>query len=223
MCFFSHTDFNAQEINQFDSNGKRTGVWRKFHPNKKIRYEGKFLNGKEVGDFKFYDASGSRNPTIIRTYTKNSNEVSVSYYTLKGLLQSKGTFVDKKRVGKWKYFFPEGNIMSEENYIDGELNGFLINYYPSGQTTEISTYKSGLKNGASSKYSSDGILIEVITYENGKPNGIAKYFELNGDLKEIGFYKDGKRAGEWKYYLDGEISQDSNANKKKTFTKKNKE
>ena len=37
---------NAQKINQFDANKKRTGVWVKYHPNKRIRYTGEFKNGR---------------------------------------------------------------------------------------------------------------------------------------------------------------------------------
>ena len=50
----------AQEkINQLDQNGKRTGIWKKFYPNQRIRYEGQFENGKEIGIFKFYNAASS--------------------------------------------------------------------------------------------------------------------------------------------------------------------
>lgn len=220
-CFFMSEITNAQKINQFDANNKRTGVWKKYHPNKRIRYTGEFLNGKEVGVFKFYDITDSRNPTTIKTYSSNSNQVLVEFYSLKGVLQSKGYMQDRKRVGKWNYFFPDGKIMSEEMYVDGKLDGKLFNYYPNGKPAEISDYKNGLKNGESQKYSSKGILIEVVTYKNGKPNGVAKFFELTGLLKETGVYENGKRVGKWEYYIDGEVASDEEMNKKKTYTKEN--
>ena len=34
----------AQKINQFDKNKKRTGIWKKYYSNKRIRYVGRFLN-----------------------------------------------------------------------------------------------------------------------------------------------------------------------------------
>lgn len=213
--FFLSESVIAQKINQFDANNKRTGVWKKYYPNDRIRYQGQFKNGKEVGVFKFYDISDSKNPTIIKTFSAGSNQVAVSFYTLGGILQSKGFMVDRKRVGKWTYFFANGNLMSEENYVDGKLEGKLINYYPNGKSTEISLYKNGLKDGISQKYSSDGILIEEVTFKNGIPNGKAKYFELNGDLKETGVYENGKREGKWEYYLDGEITTKENLKKEK--------
>ena len=218
-CLFTGNEFSAQKINQFDKNKKRTGVWMKYYPNKKIRYKGQFENGKEVGVFKFYDISDSSKPNAIKVFSKTNDSVSVSFFSIKGNLKSKGFFLDKKRVGLWKYFFADGKMMSKEFYVSGNLQGELINYYPNGKPAEISNYRDGLKNGVSQKYSSDGILIEEVAFKNGKANGLAKYFELSGNLKEKGIYKNGKRIGKWEFYLDGEIAENIAAKKKKTFSK----
>lgn len=219
-CFFTSKISNAQKMNQFDANKKRTGLWEKYYPNNKIRYQGQFKNGKEIGVFKFYDITDSRNPTITKKYSEKNDSVIVTFYSLKGKIQSKGNFIAKNRVGLWEYFFPNGKIMSREFYNQGKLEGKVVNYYPNGKETEISFYKNGLKDGVSQKYSSAGILIEEISFKNNKANGVAKYFELNGNLKETGVYKDGKRIGEWEFYLDGEITNDNDLKKNKTFTKK---
>jgi antitoxin component YwqK of YwqJK toxin-antitoxin module len=221
-CFFTSKSFNAQKTNQFNEKKQRTGFWIKYHKNNKVRYTGAFENGKEIGVFKFYDISSSKNPVIIKTYSKQNDAVLVAFYTISGKLQSKGYFLNKNRIGHWVYYFLDGKKMSEEFYIEGKLDGKLINYYPNGKATEISLYKNGFMDGVSKKYSSKGILIEEINFKNGKPNGIAKYFELNGMIKETGSYKDGKRVGEWEYYLDGEVASGEDLKKKKKkFQKKN--
>jgi antitoxin component YwqK of YwqJK toxin-antitoxin module len=221
--FFISEVVIAQNVNQFDENKQRTGVWEKKYPNNKIRYSGAFENGKEIGVFKFYNNSSSQHPVIIKTYSKKNDSVLVQFFTLKGKLQSKGYFFNKNRIGHWAYYFKDGKKMSKEFYKEGKLEGELINYYPNGKATEISLYKNGLKDGASKKYSSEGILIEEVTFKNGKPDGIAKYFELNGNLKETGSYLEGKRIGKWEYYLDGEVASDEDLKKKKaTFIKKKK-
>lgn len=219
LCFFQSIFLFAQKINQFNENKQRTGIWRKYYPNKTIRYEGEFKNGKEIGIFKFYREGYSKMPSIIKTYSPNNDTVSVAFYTIKGKLESKGFFIDKKRVGKWVYFFENGNMMSEEIYNNGQLEGKVVNYYPNKKPTEITFYKSGVKEGLSQKFSSDGVLIEEVTYKNGKLNGLAKYFELNGNLKEKGLYKDGKRFGKWEFYMDGEVAEEDEINKKKTYKK----
>jgi len=218
-CFFLSFSMKAQKINQFDANKKRTGVWKKFYKNGTIRYEGAFKNGKEIGVFKFYKEGFPKKPSIIKRYKTANDSVAVEFYSIKGKLESKGYFIDKTRVGAWKYFFKNGKLMSEEFYNNGKLEGTLINYYPNGKITEETFYKNGVKDGVSKKYSSDGILIEEIIYKNDKPNGLAKYFELNGNLKEKGIYKNGKRVGKWEFYLDGEVADKKEVEKNKKFKK----
>jgi antitoxin component YwqK of YwqJK toxin-antitoxin module len=220
-CYLTSENCKAQKTNQFNANNKRTGVWEKYHPNKRIRYTGKFENGKEIGVFRFYDRTTSEKPVIIKTFFKDSDSLFVKFYTVKGNIKSEGALNGRKRVGSWKYFYPNGAIMSRENYKDGALHGEQLVYYPTGQITEFSEYKNGLLEGSTRKFSSKGILIEEITYIKGIPNGLAKFFELNGDLKETGIYKDGERDGNWKYYLEGEIASEEEEKKaKKEFHKK---
>ena len=211
--YFISIDSNAQKINLFDSNNKRTGTWKKYHSNKKIRYTGQFKDGKEFGVFKFYDITTSRKPILTKTFYKNSDSLFVQFYRLNGNLKTEGVLNERKRVGLWKYFFSNGAVMSQENYKNGLRHGEQFVFYSNGKITERSLFKNGLLDGISSKYSSKGILIEEVAYKKGKPNGLAKYFELNGTLKETGIYTDGKRAGKWEYYLDGEMAQKSEKNK----------
>jgi antitoxin component YwqK of YwqJK toxin-antitoxin module len=220
-CYLVSEDCNAQKINQFNANNQRTGVWKKYHPNKKIRYTGAFKDGKEIGVFNFYDSTSSEKPIIIKTFFKDSDSLFVKFYTLKGKIKSEGALEGRKRVGSWKYFYPNGTIMSKENYKDGKLHGAQLVYYPEGTVTELSEYKNGLLDGIVSKFSSKGILIEEVTYKQGIPNGLAKFFELNGNLKETGVYKNGKRDGSWKYYLEGEVASEEALKKakRKIYTK----
>jgi len=61
----------SQKTNQYNHNNKRTGVWKKYYPNKRVRYVGQFKNGREIGVFKFYDITSSKHPTIIKTFFNN--------------------------------------------------------------------------------------------------------------------------------------------------------
>lgn len=195
----------AQKINQVDTNGKKTGVWKKYYNNRKIRYQGQFKEGKELGTFKFYDRSSSYHPVIIKKYSFVSDSASVAFFNIDGRLKSRGTMIGKKRVGKWEYFFVNGKKLSEEFYVDNKLDGLLRNYYANGKVTEETYYKNGVKHGVSKKYTEEGVLLEETTYANGKANGPAKYFDLKGNIKETGSYKDGRRVGKWNFYMDGEI------------------
>ena len=220
VFYFVAENSNSQSINKFNATNQRTGIWKKYYSNNRIRYVGQFENGKEVGVFKFYDMSSSNHPVIIKTFFKDSDSLFVQFYSLDGIINTEGIIRGRKRVGNWKYFYKNGTVMSEENYINGSLNGEQVIFYPDGQVTESTLYKEGLLDGFTSKFSSKGVLIEKVCYKEGEPNGLAKYFELNGNLKETGYYKEGKRVGEWEYYMDGEIVADDEKKKNKaTFTK----
>ena len=44
------------KLNQLDEKGAKHGVWKGYHAeSKRLRYEGTFKHGKEVGVFKFYE------------------------------------------------------------------------------------------------------------------------------------------------------------------------
>jgi len=221
-CLFTSETIKSQNINRFDENNERTGIWKKYYSNKRIRYVGQFEQGKEIGVFKFYHITSSDHPITIKKFFKNSDSVFVQFFTTTGRIESEGFLKVRERVGNWKYFYPNGTIMSEENYERGKLDGEQLIYYPDGKVTESANYKNGFKEGVNSKYSNKGVLIEEITYKHGMPNGLAKYFELNGDLKEAGDYKNGKREGVWEYYMDGEVATEDQLKKKKksTYTKK---
>lgn len=211
--FFSFSSVKAQKINQFNKNKKRTGVWKKYYPNKRIRYVGTFVNGKEVGTFKYYDISTSKHPTIIKEFSKTSDSAKVRYFNLDGKLRTVGFMLNRDRVGKWIYYFPNGNLFSEEFYKKGKLEGTVTNYYKNKKELEVTNYSNGLKNGTSKKYSDQGILIEEVNYQNDLLHGEGKYYELNGDLKEEGVYRNGKRYGKWEFYIGGK--KVSNKEKKK--------
>lgn len=195
----------AQKHNQYNEKGQRTGVWRKYYGNKRLRYIGQFVNGKEVGTFKYYDILSSKHPTAIKKFYKDSDSASVKFYTTDGVLKGEGKMLGKNRVGKWLYYFPSGKIFSEEFYVEGKLEGKVTTYYKDGGVFEIAHYKNGKKNGKMVRYSDDEVLLEEVIYVDGELNGEGKYYDLKGNLKETGIYKDNKRFGKWEFYIGGKL------------------
>lgn len=195
------------KINQFDADGNRHGVWKKYFSNDRVRYTGNFNHGKEIGVFKYYSASNSDNPIIIKKYHKNDDFADVQFLTTKGVLESEGKMKGKNREGKWLFYHPDGkSVMSEENYIDGKLHGVYKTFYLTGEPTEISFYKDGLKDGNYKKYSIKGFLYQDFNYKRGKLNGMAIYYSRKtGDLIKKGPFKNDQRVGTWENYVDGEL------------------
>jgi len=194
-------------INQMDDDGQRHGVWKKFYSNNRVRYVGTFDHGKEIGLFKYYSASNSDHPILVKKYHENNGLADVQFYTTSGVLESEGMMKGKKREGKWLFYHPDGkSVMSEENYENGLLHGPYKTFYPNGEPTETSFYKNGLQHGNYKKYSIKGFLYQDFNYVNGKLNGMATFYSRKtGDLIKKGPFRDDQRVGTWENYVDGEL------------------
>ena len=117
MCFGIVVVSAQEKVNQVDKNGKKTGVWIKYYDNDKIRYQGQFEADQEVGVFKYYSAVSSEHPIIIKTFSKDTGIAKVEFFSVDGVLESKGEMYGEKRVGKWLYYLSDGvTLVSEENY-----------------------------------------------------------------------------------------------------------
>ena len=206
LFFLSVTSISAQEkVNQYDEQGERTGVWKKYYKNDRIRYQGQFDAGKEVGVFKFYSMVSSEHPIIIKTFSKDTGIAKVLFFTEEGILESEGEMKKELRVGKWLFYHKEGKtIISEENYINGLLDGVSRTYYKDGKITEILFYKEGMLNGNIQRFSDEGVLLDDLNYTKGKLNGLANYYDTFGKLRATGEYENDEKIGEWAYFENGE-------------------
>ncbi|MDY7396102.1 toxin-antitoxin system YwqK family antitoxin [Aureibaculum sp. 2210JD6-5] len=218
----SHLSFSQNDINQLDENGERHGVWKKYYSNDRIRYQGTFEHGKEVGTFKYYSAAQSDYPNVIKEYKNAGGIADVRFYNDNGLLLSSGKMDGKNRVGKWQFYHEDGKtMMSEENYVDGKLDGDYKTFYNTGKPTEVGYYKNGKLDSVYRKYSIKGHLYQHFHYKNGLLNGKAVYYNRKtGELTTKGEFKDDKKVGTWENYLDGELVSTEQPNKKKERPKK---
>lgn len=218
MVFLSaHFSFAQIKINQYDTEGNRNGIWKKYYKNKRLRYQGKFSHGKEIGVFKYFSAAKSDHPIAIKKYNPENSIAEVSFYNENGIIESKGKMDGKKRVGKWLFYHEDGKtVMSEENYVNGKLDGEYKTFYKSGKATEVAYYKNGLLDSVYKKYSIKGHLYQHFTYKLGKLNGKAVYYSRKtGALTTKGTFKNDLRVGTWENYVDGELISTEQPNKKK--------
>jgi len=193
-----------EEMNKVNERGERVGVWKKLYDNGRIRYQGQFESGKEVGVFNYYSMVSSEHPIMIKTFSKENNIATVEFYSESGVIESKGKMNGKNRFGQWFYYHSNGEIViSEENYENGLLNGESKTFYRSGVITEILQYKNGKLHGEIKRFADNGVLIDDLNYNNGKLNGLAKYYDLEGELIYTGQYENDKKIGKWEYFENG--------------------
>lgn len=204
------TVIHGQELNQFDTDGKRHGKWeKKYEGTNKLRYQGQFVHGKEVGTFKFYhkEAKGLH-PSCIKEFTKTSDIVQVKYYTSTGIFLSEGKTKGKLRIGTWKYYERvSGVLIEQEEYEEGMLNGIKTSYYQNGKVLQTETYKDDLLEGKKTMYAPNGNIVSEYTYAKGKRNGYFTEYDNKGEKSLTGKYTDNKPRGVWKYYTDGKLTR----------------
>lgn len=207
LLFIASSMFSQEKINQFDTNNKRHGVWKKYHDNsRQLRYEGQFNHGKEIGVFKYYCSDCKDQPMVIRTFNESNNKAHVQFFTKKGKLVSEGEMIGKNKIGEWVYYQKKSkNIMTREFYIDGKLDGFRKTYYINKKVTQETHYKNGLKNGEENYYSLEGVLLKKLQNVNDQLHGKAFYYDADGGLIIDGNYKNGKKHGLWKHYNKGKL------------------
>ena len=206
LLLFFLISLHLQAQNQFDAQGKRHGVWIKKYPNGNIRYRGTFEHGKEVGIFKFYAVTGQKHPVAVKEYTTDSDIVKVSFYSLKGKLESEGKMRGKKRTGLWKYYFPDGkSLLATENYKEGLLDGVSKTYYKNGKLAEEAHYKMGKLHGKHVRYADTGKTVEQLTYKDGVMDGPAVFYDEKGEIFARGNYEKGVKTGIWEFNMDGEM------------------
>ncbi|MDP5001351.1 MAG: hypothetical protein NWQ15_05585 [Flavobacterium sp.] len=216
VIIFSAFIANAQDkINQLDDKGNRHGLWRGTHKeSNRIRYEGSFNHGKEVGVFKYFDDTKAATTIATRDFSKGDGSCYAVFFDQKGNKVSEGTLVNKLPEGEWKYFhFESKQLMSVEFYSKGKLVGVRKVFYKDGTVAEETNYKNGIKEGSSKTYSEKGELLDAHIYKNGQYNGLASYFDGLGNKMYEGNYVNGKRVGIWKFFEKNKVIKEVKASK----------
>lgn len=197
-----------EEINQFDANGKRHGLWKGvYEKSERPRYEGTFVNGKEIGVFKYFDDTKAGTVVATRDFSKGDGSCYVTFFSQNGKKVSEGMInKDKQNEGEWKYYHKDSpQLMSVENYKNGKLNGKVVVFYPEGKISSETHYVNGVKEGVFKQYSKSGVVLEEIPYKNNQFNGLVTYRDMKGQITAQGMYEKGLKKGIWKFYEDGKL------------------
>jgi len=212
----------AQEFNKLDSEGKKHGLWKGFYDaSKRLRYEGTFDHGKEVGLFKFFDDTKAGTVIATREFNNNDNSCYTIFYNQKSNKVSEGKVINKSFEGEWKYYHEDSpEIMTIEFYKNNKLNGNRKVFYKSGKIAEETMYTNGIKNGTYKKNAENGVVLEETNYVNGEYDGLAIFKNPDNEIVGQGIFKNGKKTGMWKLFEKGKLIDVNMNNQGKKFQKR---
>ncbi len=185
LTFKNGSLIRKQNINRFDQQEQKQGLWLSFHKNKARAIEGPYLNDLKNGYWKYYKANG--------------NLIKVEKW-INGELQEGATEVAKVEVRK-EINPKTGKLSFKGAYQNGKATGVHREYDDEGNVIAATVYDQGLK------------LFEGIVDNEGRKQGPWKAFFEDGKLKSEGAYKNDLKIGQWRYFFrEGGIEQQGNYN-----------
>lgn len=199
--------FSQEKTNQVDSKGKREGVWKGiFEESKRLRYEGTFKNGVEVGTFKYFDDTKAQTVIATRVFSENGKVAQTTFFDQKNYKVSEGKTINRLNDGVWNYYHKASKqLMKVENYKQGKLEGLQTIYFPSGKIAEETTYKDGQREGIYKIYTENGFVIEESTFKNNQYDGLAIFRDASGKIVSKGNFMKNEKKGVWEFYEDGKL------------------
>lgn len=201
ICVFTHIHLNAQEINQFDDNGKQHGKWIKyFEKSEIVRYEGQFDHGVPIGEFKYYYNTG--NLKTIANYENRGTVCKTVSFFGNGNKHAEGTYINREKEGQWIFYDGYNNVIATENYSKGKRHGQSITFLPTGEKIEEINYENGMLSGEWKRFYMNGNIHIEGKILNDKWNGDFTFYNMNNKKNVKGKYINSLREGDWTFYDD---------------------
>lgn len=164
----------------------------KFYPNDTIARIGKIIDGKKVGDWKFYDYNGTFLYEVDYADTILHLNDSVRF-------KSKGILTNYNAAGEAT--FKAHIIEKMEKYDCAHTDHYEIRQL---YTIWEASDTVGRMNGFVQNFYDNGVLQNEGYMENGLPTGLWKYYDPFGKLNLMGSFHQGKRHGRW---LQGDLEK----------------
>ena len=185
-------------INQYDMDGRKTGIWESYH-NGKLDSKGSYKDDKKEGIWESYWSNGQL--FFKRSYKDGEQDGIWEEYYSNGQLRKKGPYKDGKQDGIWEEYDEDGRLSGKGLFKNGNKDGIWEKYYNNGKLSRKGLFKDGKQDGILEWYHKNGELWCKELYDNGKQDGISEYYDEDGKLESKGSYKDGEKDGIWEEYF----------------------
>lgn len=143
-------------------------------------------------------------------YWKIMGAMSIEEGYKNGQIIEEGAYIDNKRQGLWKKYYPTGSLRSEITYSENHPYGYYTTYYADGKTEEEGYWKANKNTGEFKRFHENGKPAQVFTFNSkGKRDGVQNYYYPNGKLQLSVELDNGVAHGDYKsYYPDGTLKEE---------------
>jgi antitoxin component YwqK of YwqJK toxin-antitoxin module len=213
--FFNDYITDKQNINRI-SNGIKTGIWKEFYEDGKLKTEKEFKNDNLSGYAKEFDKSGKvtlnllyREGKLVDRPKQDSLDIDEKIdYDETGKVKKRGYFRKGIPVGIHREYDINGKVVNAYIYNesgkvvskgiineDGSREGSWIYFFDDGEKKSEGTYVNNRQNGEWKFFFKDGINEQIGNFRNGVLNGTWKWFYSNGKPLRNETFLNGRRDG----------------------------
>jgi len=124
-----------------------------------------------------------------------------------GNLVEEGNYINSRKEGLWKKYFPSTKLKSQITYKGSRPFGSYKLFYENGNLEEGGIWARTKNTGKFERHHENGQLSQSFTFtESGKRSGKQVYYYPNGKLRLEGSWDEGLETGEQKeYYENGDL------------------
>jgi len=152
-----------------DASTVNHGPYTEWHPNGQKFCEGRYEDGKRIGEWTYYYEDGAK--AKMGTYKEGQLD-GVWTYWIPGHPDKPSRqeqYRAGQRHGQWIYWNPEGQKVREENYVQNQLDGPVIEWYPNGQMKSQLHYQQGRLDGKVTTWDEQGRKLSERVFRAGQP------------------------------------------------------
>lgn len=132
---------------------RKEGLWKKYHPNGKLKSEIEYTKGRSSGTFTTYFANGN--------------------------VEEKGNWNGGKYKGNYEMFYEDGTPRQKKTFNEnGATEGKVQMWYPNGQIELEFETKNGQENGKATWYYENGDTKKEQNFSNGTMDAPAQEFAM---------------------------------------------
>lgn len=179
-----------------------------------------FFLALSFGTFQMSANAALGQSSVKQNYTDNQGRRQ-GYWVILGSFSSEygynanqkveeGEYLDNKRTGVWKKYYPTGSLESEINYIENHPYGHYSTYYPNNRLEESGYWTANKNTGDFKRFHENGNLAQEFNFNSrGKRDGVQKYYYPDGTLQCTVEIDNGVANGMYMlYYPNGELREE---------------
>ncbi|MEM9185849.1 MAG: toxin-antitoxin system YwqK family antitoxin [Planctomycetota bacterium] len=163
------------------SDGSRVnnGMYRELYESGQAFVEGAYAMGMPIGEWTYYHSNGQLAKKV--TFVDGEIDGEVISYREDGAKRTKRVYAAGKRTGSWINYDETGELaLREEKYIDGKKEGMWKSWYPSGQPWRETPFKNDDRHGTAREWNEDGSPRLVAEFVDGMREGASIEWTRDG-------------------------------------------